>query len=72
MAYRDFGNGRYGTLIAGQEDAPGGPAIPEFSSVAVKLFSGLAGAMLVIYFGIYLKKKIIDPRMKGKRGEKKS
>lgn len=67
IAYRDIDNSNYGTAIFGQEDSPGGPAVPEFSSIAVQIFSALAGLMVVIFIGIYIKKKIIDPKKREKK-----
>ncbi len=58
ITYSDGGNSNYGTAIIGQEDAPGGPAVPEFTSWVMRIIVGTLGFMAVIFFGIFIKKKL--------------
>lgn len=62
VAYRDIGNSNYGTLILGEEDAPGGPTVPEFPSWVIKILISSFGFTVVIFIGIYIKKKIIGSK----------
>lgn len=62
VVYRDTGNSSYGTLIRGNEDAPGGPTVPEFPSWLIKILIGSFGFTVVLFVGIFIKKKIIDQR----------